>query len=123
VLARPPQCVRVLDVINAIDPLKRNKNCPLNRAEHGRLCPLHKRLDEAAALVEDTFRSTTIADLMRGTTKRPAADGQCSFPGVPAAGDAGLFTLENVSSSEAAWQCASVARATRGRQTGRQKTC
>src|SRR5438067_9463549 len=61
VLARTLDELTVLDVINAVDPLKRIKRCPLGLAAHGqRLCPLHQRLDEGIALVESLFEGTTI---------------------------------------------------------------
>src|SRR3954470_15585894 len=53
-LTRPSSAISVLDVVNALDPLPRIRSCPLNLRSHGvRLCPLHKRLDEAFALVEE----------------------------------------------------------------------
>jgi DNA-binding IscR family transcriptional regulator len=55
----------VLDVINAVDPFKRIEQCPLGLESHsGNLCPLHKRLDEAAAYVERSFAATTISELL-----------------------------------------------------------
>jgi Rrf2 family protein len=65
VLARPLDEISVLDVINAVDPLKRIKRCPLGLVGHGtRLCPLHRRLDEAIATVESLFVGTSIAELL-----------------------------------------------------------
>jgi Rrf2 family protein len=64
-LARPAEDVTVLEVVSAVDPIKRIDCCPLGIETHGtNLCPLHKRLDEAAELVEQTFASTTIAELL-----------------------------------------------------------
>ncbi len=71
-LVKPAKDVTVLDVVNAIDPIKRIDRCPLGIDAHGtNLCPLHRRLDEAAALLEQSFASTTIAELL-------AAPGQSS---------------------------------------------
>jgi Rrf2 family protein len=64
-LARSPDRLNVLEVINAVDPFKRIRECPLGLEAHGtRLCPLHRRLDEAMSLVEATFRAHTIQDLL-----------------------------------------------------------
>ncbi len=64
-LAKPAENVTVLDVVNAVDPIKRIRRCPLGIDAHGTtLCPLHKRLDEATELVEQSFASTTIAELL-----------------------------------------------------------
>lgn len=55
----------VLDVINAVDPIPRIEVCPLGLPSHGtELCSLHRRLDQAMAEVERTFRSTTIRALL-----------------------------------------------------------
>lgn len=64
-LSRPPERMSVLDVVNAVDPLTRIESCPLKLREHGgRLCALHRRLDDATALVEEAFRQTSIDDLI-----------------------------------------------------------
>lgn len=64
-LARPLDELTVLDVVNAVDPLKRITRCPLSLSTHRRrLCPLHSRIDAAIALVESQFGGTTIAQLI-----------------------------------------------------------
>src|SRR3954453_7757343 len=53
-LARPPHEITVLEVVNVLDPIQRIRACPLGIASHGsHLCPLHKRLDAAIAMVEN----------------------------------------------------------------------
>lgn len=65
-LARPADQISVLDVVNAVDPLKRIVRCPLGIETHGaRLCSLHRKLDAATALVERSFADTTLADLLK----------------------------------------------------------
>lgn len=65
-LAKPPDALTVLEVVNAVDPIKRITRCPLDLVTHGAdLCPLHKRLDEATESVERSFENTTIAELLR----------------------------------------------------------
>ena len=47
-LAKPATELTMLEVVNAVDPIQRIETCPLDLASHGvRLCPLHKRLDNA----------------------------------------------------------------------------
>lgn len=78
-LARPAAKITVLDVVNAVDPIHRITECPLGLPEHGKnLCRLHRRLDDAIALVETSFREASIADMMA-----PAKTGsRCLFPTV-----------------------------------------
>jgi hypothetical protein len=54
----------VLDVVNAVDPIRRIRTCPLKLKAHAtHLCPLHRKLDDALALVEDAFASARIAEM------------------------------------------------------------
>ena len=70
-LERSPETISFLDVVNAVDPLKRIRSCPLGLAEHGdSLCPLHRRLDQAMADIEHALGSTNIADIMVGSEGR-----------------------------------------------------
>lgn len=64
-LARNPDELTVLEVINAVDPLRRISACPLGLKTHKRqLCPMHHRLDEALGLVEEALGSSTIREIM-----------------------------------------------------------
>jgi Rrf2 family protein len=64
-LAKDPAELTILDVVNAVEPIERITTCPLGLRTHGvRLCPLHKRLDDALALVEAAFGKTTLAEVL-----------------------------------------------------------
>jgi Rrf2 family transcriptional regulator, nitric oxide-sensitive transcriptional repressor len=64
-LARDPQELTILDIVNVVDPIERIQSCPLGLKNHGvRLCPLHRRLDNALASVEQAFRDTTVAEVL-----------------------------------------------------------
>ena len=59
-----PRELTVLQVVTAVDPLKRIHKCPLGLEAHNEhLCPLHRKLDDAAKSVEEAFASTTIESL------------------------------------------------------------
>ena len=77
-LAKSPGELTILDVVNAVEPIVRIRECPLGLTAHGiRLCPLHKRLDNALAQVETAFRQTTLAEILAEPTEsRPL----CEFP-------------------------------------------
>lgn len=63
-LNRLPEEITLLDVINAITRVERITACPLGLENHsGRLCPLHRRLDQAAKLMIDHFGSVTLKDI------------------------------------------------------------
>src|SRR5688500_15876612 len=65
ILTRPPSKIAVLDVITAVDPIRRIKHCPLGLKAHSTvLCPLHRKLDDAIRSVEEAFASTTIGELL-----------------------------------------------------------
>jgi Rrf2 family protein len=60
-----PEELTVLDVIGAVEPLRRITTCPLALKSHKKhLCPMHAQLDEALALVEKTLGNSTIRDVM-----------------------------------------------------------
>jgi Rrf2 family protein len=82
-LARDPKHLTIWDVVDAVEPLQRIRECPLGLASHRlRLCPLHKRLDDALALIERAFRGTTVAEVLsEPTTSKPL----CAFPHIPLA--------------------------------------
>ncbi len=64
-LARSPEDLTILDVVNAVAPMQRIKTCPLGLTSHGvRLCALHRRMDNAMRITEDAFRATTLAELL-----------------------------------------------------------
>ena len=64
-LVKDPADLTILDVVNAVEPIERIKTCPLGLKGHGvRLCPLHRRVDDALALVEEAFGKTTLAEVL-----------------------------------------------------------
>lgn len=63
-LARIPAAISVLDVINAVDPIKRIHACPLGNPTHLTLCPLHHRIDAAIERMEQEFGATTLAQIV-----------------------------------------------------------
>ena len=64
-LVKTPAELTILEVVNAVEPILRYHECPLGLKSHGmRLCPLHKRLDDAMASVEAAFRDTTLAEVL-----------------------------------------------------------
>jgi Rrf2 family transcriptional regulator, nitric oxide-sensitive transcriptional repressor len=77
-LVNTPAELTILEVVNAVDPIGRITTCPLELASHGvRLCSLHRRVDNALALVEDAFRSTTLQEVIDEPTESVPL---CDFP-------------------------------------------
>ena len=77
-LARPADSITILEVVSAVDPIRRIAVCPLGLKAHGtRLCPLHKKLDQALAQAEAAFRTTTLADVL---AEPSASVPLCDFP-------------------------------------------
>jgi Rrf2 family protein len=71
-LTKTPDELTILEVVNAVEPLGRIRECPLGLAAHGvRLCPLHRRMDNALATVEAAFAQTTLAEVLAEPTDSP----------------------------------------------------
>lgn len=63
-LSREAKFISVLDVINAVDPLRRITSCPLGNPRHSlKLCALHHHLDQVYAVAEQSFSNCSIAQL------------------------------------------------------------
>jgi Rrf2 family nitric oxide-sensitive transcriptional repressor len=77
-LVKAPEELTMLEVINAVEPIHRIRSCPLGLEGHGvRLCPLHRRLDDALAMVEEAFRRTTLAEVLPEPSESTPL---CDFP-------------------------------------------
>jgi len=80
-LLRDAASIRILEVVQAVDPIQRITTCPLGLASHGtRLCPLHRRLDQAIAAMEKAFASTTLAEVLAEPSRSVPL---CDFPAGP----------------------------------------
>lgn len=77
-LGKPSAELTVWEVVQAVEPIRRIHECPLELESHRlRLCPLHKKMDDALAAIEKAFRESTIADILaEPTTSKPL----CPFP-------------------------------------------
>ncbi len=66
-LLREPRDLSLLDVVTVVDPVRRIRTCPLGRGGHGEnLCPLHRRLDQALAGVEEVLAAARVSELLDG---------------------------------------------------------
>ena len=87
-LAREASQITILDVASAVDPVKRIDTCPLGLPGHGsKLCPLHRRMDNALMQIETTFANSSLAELIQ------ESDGitpLCPVPGIDAGTDGSL---------------------------------
>lgn len=75
-LAQPADKISLLDVIDAVDPIRPITQCPLDLETHGKnLCPLHDRLNDAILLIQKAYRNTTVGELVSQTGKsKPLCD-------------------------------------------------
>jgi len=62
-LTANPEAITLLEVVRLTDPSRRIDTCPMGIHGH-QLCPLHRRLDDAAASVEAALARTTLAQLL-----------------------------------------------------------
>lgn len=81
-LAKLPTAISVLDILKASDTvIARIERCPLGIKGHTRLCSLHRMLDQEMARSENTFASTSLADLLDGVGGiRPLCDPSGRLP-------------------------------------------
>jgi len=70
-LASTPDNLTILDVINAVEPVRRIRSCPLGLAGHEALCPLHRSLDNIAGQLESAYGAIRVSDLLRSTGVKP----------------------------------------------------
>ncbi|MGY8767925.1 MAG: RrF2 family transcriptional regulator [Pirellulales bacterium] len=75
-LVKTPEELTILEVVDAVHPIQRITTCPLGLKSHGeQLCPLHKRVDDALAGVQEAFSKTTLAEVLaEPTTSFPLSD-------------------------------------------------
>jgi Rrf2 family protein len=63
-LGRSSEDISILDVVNAVGSIERIRRCPLGLRSHHELCPLHRELDKAYAMMEASFRRLTVAEVL-----------------------------------------------------------
>lgn len=77
-LAKQPDALRIIEVVQAVDPIMRITTCPLGIASHGtHLCPLHRSLDNALAEMERAFSNSTLAEILAEPSQSIPL---CGFP-------------------------------------------
>ncbi|HQH26141.1 MAG TPA: Rrf2 family transcriptional regulator [Oligoflexia bacterium] len=69
-LAAKPSELTFLDVINAVDPIRRVQHCPIHsNGSSDQLCPLHLAIDRAIGAVEHEFASVRLSSLINSSGK------------------------------------------------------
>jgi len=69
-LAHSPEKLTLWNIINAVDPIKHIKSCPLKLESHGtHLCRLHKRVNDSINMIEELFKTSTIAMILDQPTQ------------------------------------------------------
>jgi len=69
-LVKTPEELTILEVVDAVEPIVRIETCPLGLKSHGKhLCPLHRRMDDALAMVQHAFSETTLAEILAEPTR------------------------------------------------------
>jgi len=70
-LVSNPDELTILDVINAVEPVRRIRSCPLGLPGHESLCPLHRSLDDIADQLERAYGAIRLTDLLRTAGVKP----------------------------------------------------
>jgi len=80
-LTRDPATLPMVEIIAAVDPIRRFHECPLGLDTHHKdLCSLHRHLEEAAQMLEQKFTDTSVADLLDTSGDHKPL---CRFPAAP----------------------------------------
>jgi Rrf2 family transcriptional regulator, nitric oxide-sensitive transcriptional repressor len=80
-LVARPESITVLAIINAVEPIRRIESCPLGLPSHGnRLCSLHAKMDSILGLLEESFRQTTLAEVIAGNSDAVSPSGHQRGP-------------------------------------------
>lgn len=65
-LARDPDGLSILEVVNAVEPVQRIRACPLGLEVHGKnLCNLHRTIDDVMIEIERAFANHTIGQMLK----------------------------------------------------------
>lgn len=77
-LARPSKQITLLEVVRSVAEVSRITTCPLGLTNHGpNLCPLHRRIDQAAQKVIDLYGSITLDSLISDPlSNKPLCDSE-----------------------------------------------
>jgi Rrf2 family transcriptional regulator, nitric oxide-sensitive transcriptional repressor len=63
-LTESAEVISILDVVNSVGSIERIRRCPLGLQSHNDLCPLHRELDKAYAMMEASFQRLTVAQVL-----------------------------------------------------------
>ncbi len=80
-IARNPETITLWEILEAVEPIRRIQTCPLDLASHlTNLCPLHRKMDDALALLEKMFKEATLGAMLNQPNKPHPL---CDFLNVP----------------------------------------
>ena len=82
-LAKAPEQISILDVVNAVEPIRRIQRCPAGNPAHPELCGLHRRVNGALAEIEREFRGTTLAQILSADVPFPEVAPVARSPAEP----------------------------------------
>lgn len=82
ILARPAGAITLLDVVNAVEPMPKARLAAIENPLHAILHPLHDRIEEAMAQIEQMLRTTTLGAVagIASAAKSPTISCTCSNP-------------------------------------------
>ena len=82
-LAKAPEQISILDVVNAVEPIRRIQRCPAGNPAHPELCGLHRRANGGLAEIEREFRGTTLAQILSADVPFPEVAPVARSPAEP----------------------------------------
>lgn len=74
-LTRAASAITLLDVVRSVATIERITACPLGLENHGsNLCALHRRIDDAAKVLIETYGGVSLQDLVSQPDRKPLCD-------------------------------------------------
>lgn len=64
-LARAPEKINILEIVQTFDSIRRIEKCPLGLEKHSPFCPLHQKLDDILKELQCHLASVFLSDLLR----------------------------------------------------------
>lgn len=75
-IARDPKTITLLDIVNAVDPVRHSSHCPIGLAHAVTECALHDKIANLTMQAEQMFEGISVQTLLDHAGAEPEVAGQ-----------------------------------------------